>query len=139
MRQDLPDIYDDRPLRRPPPVRVGRVVILCAVLVLIASGAGFWYLRRPNAKPAQRPAEPVRVVHDRPGGARRLPGATISEAEAVRLLRRKLTDSLVSDCVTTIGAGSDGNAYIFTAFNRCENTRLGRWKVDGKTGVVSRK
>jgi hypothetical protein len=38
-----------------------------------------------------------------------------------------------------ISRGEAGSAYLFDAFNRCEHARLGRWKVDGKTGAVSRK
>ncbi len=78
----------------------------------------------------------VRVVHDRPGGARTGAGATISEPEAILRLRRSL--NLPQNCIAILSHGFHGGAYDLMAVNRCEGTRLGRWYVDGKSGAVSR-
>jgi hypothetical protein len=86
-------------------------------------------------------AEPiaVRVVHDRPGGARRASGAKINEAEAMRLLRRHLatTVSIPIACLAVMSHGPSKGDYFFTALNRCDSIRLGRWRVDGKSGAVA--
>ncbi len=140
MRHDLPDVYDDRPLRPPRPPRTWPMIVV--VVVLIAAGAAaFWYFRQTRPEPAELRANtaPVRVVGDRPGGARRIAGAAINEAEATLLLRRALARSVRGDCLAIMSRGAAGNAYLFTAFNSCDRTRLGQWKVDGKTRAVSRK
>lgn len=83
-----------------------------------------------------RPAKPIHVVHDRPGGARSGAGATITEPEAILRLRRSL--GLTPDCIAILSHGFRDGGYDLTAVNRCDGTRLGRWRVDGKSGAVSR-
>lgn len=92
--------------------------------------------RLRQAEPAAPPATPVRVVKDRPGGARRAGGAVISEPEAILLLRRSFTN-VKPDCLAILGNGYRDGAYEMTVMNSCDQTRLGRWRVDGRTKAVS--
>lgn len=92
--------------------------------------------RLGQPEPSDFPATPVRIVKDRPGGARRAEGASISEPEAMRLLRRSFT-KVKTDCLAILGNGDRDGAYEMTVMNRCDRTRLGRWRVDGRTGAVS--
>jgi hypothetical protein len=134
MRHDLPDVYDDRPLRGPRPPRTWPWVV--AALIIVAGGAVYWYSRQE--KSAKRaPLPPVRVVHGRPGGARRIDGAKINEAEAVLLLRRHFAPRVADQCLATIANGTSGRVYRFTAFNTCDRTRLGQWEVDGWTKAIT--
>jgi hypothetical protein len=122
VRHDLPEVYDDRPLRGPQPPRTWPWVL--AVIVLIAAGAAGWlYFQRKPAPVAQ--AAPVAIVPPK------------DQAAAIRALRLHLAQNAKSDCIALIGAGADGSEYRFNAFNQCENKRLGRWKVDRKTGAIS--
>ena len=141
MRHDLPDVYDDRPLRGPRPPRRAPATI-ASVLALIALGAAVWFfLRYARAQHAPPPsttaAPPVRVVHDRPGGARRIAGAKINEAEAMLTLRRHFAPRVADNCLAVISNGASGRHYRFTAFNSCDRTRLGQWQVDGWTKEVA--
>ena len=130
MRHDLPDVYDDRPLRGPRPPRTW-LWALAALLLLIAGGAAYWLLRRQPEKSAAPPAmPPVRVVHDRPGGK-------VGEATAVLLLRRHFAPRVSDRCLATIMNGRSGDVYRFTVVNTCDRTRLGRWQVDVGTKEVS--
>jgi hypothetical protein len=108
---------------------------LALLLIAIASGGATYFFSRRS--PAKRPTPTsVRVVHDRPGGARVGAGATISEPEAILRLRRSL--NLPPDCVAILSNGYREGGYNLMAVNRCDGTRLGRWRVDGKSGTVSR-
>ena len=134
------DLYDERVHR--PKTRFRLFAALLA-LALIAGGTAVWWNARhalPEKKTKAADVPPVRVVGDRPGGARRAPGAVVNEAEAIRLVRRHLveTTGIRADCVAMIGQGSRSGAYIVSALDRCTSTRLGRWRVDGKTGAVAR-
>ena len=135
MRHDLPDIYDDRPLRAdglPPRRPVWPWVLL--VLAVAAAGASYWYLRRESAPVPAVTHAPEHVVRDRPGVTRRIAGAKISEAEAVLILRRHF--NVPDSCIAVIANGEHGRVYRFTAFNSCDRTRLGQWEVDGWTKAV---
>ena len=135
VRHDLPDIYDDRPLRGPRPPR--RVWPWLLVVLIVAAGvaATLWWLRREPTKATTQAPAPVRVVHDRPGGARSIAGAKINEAEAVLILRRHF--KVPETCLAIRFDGASGRVYRFTAFNSCDRTRLGQWQVDGWTRDVS--
>lgn len=122
MNPGLPEIYDDRPLRGPQPPRTWPFVL--SVVALVALGAAAWFFFQP--RPAPPAPAPVRVVRGRP----------LTQGEAARILRRHLGPD---ECVVVMGKGSAGSTFLFTAFNRCERTRLGQWKVDAKTQAVSRK
>jgi len=134
------DLYDERVHR--PKTRFRLFATLLA-LALSAGGAAVWWNAR-NALPEKRAkgAEPppVRVVGDRPGGSRRAAGAVVNEAEAIRLVRRHLveTTGIRGNCVALLSRGSSKGAYLVNAHDRCTSTRLGRWRVDGKTGAVER-
>ncbi len=134
------DLYDERVQR--PKTRFALFATLLA-LALIAGGAAVWWNTR-NAFPEKKTTTPetpsVRVVGDRPGGVRRAPGADVNEAEAIRFVRRHLVETLgvKADCVAILGQGNRNGAYLVNAHDRCASTRLGRWRVDGKTGAVTR-
>jgi hypothetical protein len=122
---------------RPRKPRYGLWVSLLVAAVIVAA-ASFVLLKlqkpRTGAR-TPRPA-PVRVVHDRPGGAFRAKGATLSEPEATMLLRRHFTD-LDPKCVAILVNGYRNGAYTLTAMNSCDHTRLGQWRVDGKTKAIT--
>jgi len=134
------DLYDERVHRAKTRYKLFGALI---ALALIAAGAAVWWNARgglPGRKPPATAAPSVRVVHDRPGTTQRAAGAKINEAEALRLVRRHLvtTTGISADCIAILGAGSHHGAYIVIAQDRCTSTRLGRWRVDGKNGAVTR-
>jgi hypothetical protein len=130
------DVFDGRMPRSP---RRGRWVIGFVLFALVVAGLG-WLILERRARPAEltEPA-PIRVVSDRPGGTRRAAGAAINEAEAIRILRRHFVSTgIASECIAMSSQGFRQGNYHLTAINRCEETRLGRWTVDGKTEEVRR-
>ncbi len=141
------DVFDGKLPRKKPQ----NLFLLITLLVLAAAGAAAsWiYLHRPDIvqrydpdPPPPRPTDtaPVRVVQDRPGGARRAAGAKISEPEAIRALRRHLTNAqgIAGQCIAVKSEGYRDGAYVLTAIDSCARTRLGRWRVDGRSGAVGR-
>ncbi len=134
------DLYDERVHR--PKTRFKLFATFLA-LAIAAGGAAVWWNVRDALPEKKKPAgdsPSVRVVDDRPGGARRAPGAVVNEAEAIRLARRHLVEAsgVRSDCVALLGQGFRDGAYIVNAHDRCNSTRLGRWRVDGRSGAVTR-
>jgi hypothetical protein len=130
MRHDLPDVYDDRPLRGPrPPRRAWPWVLL---VIAVAAAAAAWYAahRPPASSSPAAPPPPVRVVRDRPGGK-------VDQAEAALLLRRHFAPRVAEHCLATIMNGAAGRIYRFTVVNSCDRTRLGRWEVDVAAKRVS--
>lgn len=135
------EVYDERSHR--PRTRLVPFATML-LFALIGGGAAIWWnaggrLPRSGSAP-ERPQPPsVRVVGDRPGGARRASGAKLSEAEAMRLVRRHLviTRGLGPDCIVLVGGGFREGDYLVTARDHCASTRLGRWRVDGRTGEVA--
>ena len=128
------DVFDGRLPRSP---RRGRWIVGFLVITAVVVALGRFALQR-RASPVEM-TEPatVTVVTDRPGGSRRASGAAINEAEAIRILRRHfISTGVAADCVVISSQGARGGDYHLTALNRCEQTRLGRWIVDGKTQEV---
>ena len=74
------------------------------------------------------------MVRDRPGGARVGSGATISEPEAILRLQRSF--HAAPDCIAIMSKGYSDGAYLLDAINRCDGTRFGRWRVDGRSGAL---
>lgn len=106
-----------------------------AVLLLLAigaAGAAIWW-KEGRAIPGRR-AEVLRPTQPR------APGPVKNEAEAIRLVRRHLveTNGLENRCVVLLGRGLAKGGYIVRAQNHCTDTRLGEWRVDAKTGRVTR-
>jgi hypothetical protein len=134
------DLYDER-VHRPRT----RFVLFGTVLVLAlaAGGAAIWWNAmhslpgRPRGAKARPPS--VRVVGDRPGGARRAAGAAVNEAEAMRLVRRHLvtTTGVKTECLALITNRMERHSYLIAVVDRCEDTRLGKWRVDGASGAVT--
>ena len=97
------DLFDERSLRP----RTRRAFLIALVVIVAAVAAlliwpntpelvqNAWQKRSEPPKPAPVPQR-TRVVNDRPGGARRAAGATINEAEAIRLLRSHLASTRTS-------------------------------------------
>jgi hypothetical protein len=128
---------------KPLPKRSRKPLVFAIVIpALVLGGLTLWL--EPPWKELESPqrihSAPVRVVRDRPGGVKRAPGATLNQAEAVRLLRRHLvhTETVTDDCLVVIGNGFRDGAYQLIAHNRCDRTKLGRWQVHGTTRTVSR-
>jgi hypothetical protein len=113
--------------------------VLILLLLLGAAGAGWWYFNRQSQFP-KVDTGPIRVVGDRPGGARRPPGAAINEPEAVLILRHSFAaqpDPIKGECVAVISRGYKDGHYSFDAVDSCRHTSLGRWRVDAHTRAVS--
>lgn len=123
MRHDLPDVYDDRPLREPRPPRSWPWVV--ALLVLAGGGFSAWHFWKPAPPPPPAPAAAAINVPPK------------DQAAAMRALRQRLAQTAKSECIAILGAGSDARAYVFTAVNRCENKPLGKWRVERRTGAIS--
>lgn len=103
----------------------------------ITGAAGMMLLQR-RAQPTELTTpRPVAVVTDRPGGSRRAAGAVVNEAEAIRLVRRHLVaKGIRNECIAISSQGVRGKEYRLTAVDSCEQTRLGRFVVDGRTQGV---
>jgi hypothetical protein len=122
---------------RKPRYRLWISWFLAAVLIAAASFAILKLQKTYEDKPVQ-PArrEPVRVVRDRPGGAFRAKGAILTEPEATMLLRRSFA-GVDPKCIAILSNGYRDGAYTMTAVNGCDHTRLGQWRVDGKTKAIT--
>jgi hypothetical protein len=141
---DAGDVFDGR-MPRKQSTRRGWIVAL--LLIAAAAVAVFLYRddipipRLLRASP-KFDTGPVGVVGQRPGGARRAAGAKLSEPEAVRTLRKYIAAheeiGLKSECVAVAGRGFHEGAYDFDVIDSCRATRVGRWRVDGRTGEVGR-
>lgn len=139
------DLFDGKIEKPKTPRRVWPWLL---VLLLLAGGAGAWIWFRTSipipyvrSAPARVDTGPILIVAGRPGGARKGPGAAINEAEAVRLLRRSLAAAnpqMRPECLALLSHGYRSGAYVLSAVNSCDGTRLGKWRVDGKSGKVSR-
>jgi hypothetical protein len=114
--------------------------ILAAALVIAAASI---VLTKPDLIPLQITRQvtrtdptPVRVVRDRPGGANRGKGAAINEPEAILLLRRNFPD-IKGQCLAILSNGYHDGGYVLSVVNSCDHTRLGKWRVDGKTKAIT--
>lgn len=144
------DVYDGR---APAHVRARRRrrAFLSIALLFIAGGTAALLYWRPELierfvpqkyrPPVVDTSTPVRVVGDRPGGARRGSGASITEPEAILRLRRALVTSsqpTKTECLAITSQGFRQGAYNLTAFDTCEGTRLGQWRVSA-SGEIERR
>ena len=142
------DVFDGRMPGRRSRWPMFAVLLLLAIA---AAGAAVWLkeggdverFARPllgrKAEPKPEPP-PVRVVGDRPGGSRKERGAVVSEAEAIRLLRRELVarTGLKNECIALIGDSGRDSVYAFSVFDTCGRVRMGTWSVDPKNGEVKK-
>lgn len=110
------------------------------LLLILIGGAGYggwwWYKQQQFPKPD---TGPIRVVGDRPGGAKKPSGAAISEAEAILLLRHHFAEGeqkIKGQCIAVMSRGFSNGYYSFDAVNSCKRARLGRWRVNAKTRAV---
>ncbi len=125
------DLYDERMHR--PRTRFAMFATLL-FLALAAAGAAVWWssgrpltVRRPQtAQPIPQPPRPS--------------GPVKNEIEAIRIVRRHLVESkgLKNECVVLLGRGLSRGAYTVRARDHCSDTRLGDFRVNAKTGEVTR-
>ena len=120
------DLYDERIHR--PKTRYG-VFAALLVVALAAGGAAIWWNARTTL--------PERTVVT-PAVKPRPPGPVANQAEAIRAVRQHLiaTRGLKKECIVLLGNGFTGGVYLVTARDHCTSTRLGKWRVDGRTGEV---
>jgi hypothetical protein len=109
-------------------------------LILIAAVAYgamlIWQWQQRKQQPV-RDTSPVRVVRQRPGGAAVPAGATISQPEAVLLLRRHLSGDVKGECLALSSQGYREQTYWLTAVDSCKGIRLGRFRVDANSRKVT--
>ncbi len=140
------DLFDERSLK--PRTRRGFWVALVAVIALTAGMTAWLSTQKALPQMPWQKSEPAvvkrtppetRVVGDRPGRVRRAAGAQINEAEAIRLVRRHIvsTTNIANPCLVVMSNGPKGGHYYCTAFNRCDSLRMGKFRVDGKSGAVA--
>lgn len=126
------DVFDGRMPREKKPVSL--LLLLFLALAIGAALYALWMNRIRKEPETVRPEAPaVRVVGDRPGGARRGATADVTEAEAIRILVAHLVEErqLERTCVVVKSNGYRDGAYQLTAFNHCEQTRMGAFRVTG--------
>lgn len=116
---------------RPPKTRWGSLAVLVVGLILV-SGAAWWVVRERVVPPA--PPPPKAVVPAPPPA-----GPVRTDAEAAVVLRKYLvaTKGIGKECVALLGHGRRNGQWILSASDRCQHLRLGRFRVDAKSGVVS--
>jgi hypothetical protein len=140
------DLFDERSKR--PRTRRGFWLVLVAVIALTAGMTAWLSTQKALPQMPWQKSEPppvkntppeTRVVGDRPGHTRRAARAQINEAEAIRLVRRHLvtTTNIANPCLVVMSNGPKAGHYFCTAFNRCDSLRMGKFRVDGKTGAVA--
>lgn len=125
------ELYDERMHR--PRTRFAMFATLL-ILALAAAGAAIWWNSgRPIPVRQQQAAKP-KPAPPRP------PGAVKNEAEAIRIVRRHLVEArgLKNECVVLLGRGLSKGGYTVRARDHCSDTRLGDFRVDAKTGEVTR-
>lgn len=133
-------VFDGRMPKRSGRRAAGGGWVVVLVVLVAAGAAGWWWFKRQSQFP-KIDSGPIRVVGDRPGGARRPPGAAISEAEAVLILRHSLAaqpDAVKGQCLAVISRGYSHGYYRFDAVDSCRHSALGRWRVDARNRAVSR-
>ena len=109
-------------------------LLLSLLLIALTVAAAAYFLTRGSHAVRSGRQRPIRVVRDRPGGARRGDGATISEPEAILRLQRSF--DAAPECIAIMSKGYINGGYILEAINRCDGTRSGRWRVDGGSGAM---
>jgi len=134
---DAGEVFDGRvkPQQRE---RSNSWITAVVLLIIVAAAAWFtrpYWRRYVGDRGIVSTSEP-KVVKQRPGGARRLAGATLSEPEAIMALRRSF--QMKDECIAVMSRGFDAKSYTFDAVNRCANRKLGRFSVDAKSGESDR-
>ena len=112
---------------------LGAVIVIAGVSVFLVKGK---WESGGRAVALQKDTTPVRVVRDRPGGANRGKGAVINEPEAILLLRRNFPN-VKSECLAILSNGYHDGGYLLSVVNSCDHTRLGKWRVDGRTKAIT--
>ena len=123
------DVFDGKMPKQRAAGGGGRWVAVLVVLLLAAAGGWWWYTRYGQFPTPD--TGPIRVVGDRPGG-------NVDEAKATVTLRHYLAGQVKAECLAVINRGYTNGYYSFDAVDSCQRSKLGRWRVDAKSGTVSR-
>src|SRR6185436_12847381 len=139
---DAGDVFDGKLPRKKSSARGW----LFALIVIVAAGVGFFLYRDDVAIPRflrsspKFDTGPIGVVGQRPRETRRPPGAKLNQAEATRALRIYLVAqenlNLKSECLAVASRGYSNGVYLLDAVDSCHSSKLGRFRVDAKTGEV---
>ena len=126
------DVFDGKmPKQSSGEREAGVTWTLIALLIAAAAGAGGWWWYTRYGQFPTPDTGPIRVVGDRPGG-------NVGEAKATVTLRHYLAGQVKAECLAVISRGFSNGYYSFDAVDSCQRTKLGRWRVDVKSGSVSR-
>jgi hypothetical protein len=131
------ELYDER-MHRP---RTRVAVLGLLLLLALAAGAGvIWWKERGGQLPDFTTFTAGPKVVKKAETGKRAPGGRMTEGEALRLVRRHLVDTtgIRDECLVLLGRGFRKGGYHVTARDHCTSTRLGHWRVDVKTGKVTR-
>lgn len=116
--------------------KVVRYVVLVALLL---GAAAAWYALRDRDLTPFLPKRAAKTKQVQPPPPFVPAGPVRSDAEAVRAVRRYLVSTGVEkECIALIIDQRKRGAWVLLGVNRCEKLRLGRFRVDAKSGNVSR-
>lgn len=118
---------------RGPKTRWGTLAVLVIGLILVTAAA--WWVVRDR----YIPPEPPQAATPAPAPPPAPKGPVHSDAEAAAALRRYLvaTKGIGNECVALLGHGRSGDHWTLSASDRCQHLRLGRFRVDARSGAVS--
>jgi len=123
------DVFDGKMPRRQA-TGGGRRASVAVIIVLLLAAGGWWFWYTRYGQFPTPDTGPIRVVGDRPGG-------NVGEAKALVTLRHHLAGQVKADCLAVISRGYSNGYYRFDAVDSCHRTKLGRWRVEAKSGTVS--
>jgi len=124
------DVFDGKmPKQTSGGRRNGSWIYVIVLLIAAAAAGGWWWYTRYGQFPTPDTG-PIRVVGDRPGG-------NVGEAKALVTLRHHLAEQIKAECLAVISRGYSNGYYSFDAVDSCKRTKLGRWRVEAKSGTVS--
>jgi hypothetical protein len=132
---DVGEVFDGRVKKKRERSSSWIPLVVLAVLLAIAAWFTQPYWRHYVGDRGIVSTSAPKVVKQRPGGARRAAGATLSQPEAMMALRKSL--QMKDECVAVMSRVDEGHAYAFDVVDRCANRKLGRFLVDAKSGAVT--
>jgi hypothetical protein len=134
---DAGEVFDGRVKQKRE--RSSSWITIVVLLALLAAAAWLTqpYWRRYVGDHGIVSTSAPKVVKQRPGGARRAAGASLSEPEAMMALRKSL--QMKDQCLAVISRGDHAGSYSFDAVDRCGNRKLGSFRVDGNSGAVTQR
>jgi hypothetical protein len=117
------------------------VTPLLLTLVLLAAAGAWWMLRERDLTGFLPRSDDSTSARRKPGPPPPPAGPVRSNAQAVRALRRYLvaTTGMRDECIALMSQGRRGDSWFLTALDRCDEVRLGRWRVYATSGIIERK